>query len=453
MTRITLYIPHHANSHIKVVLIPLTNSWPQICKRQLVRRFDVDGNGVLDMDDVRLGLSRSCPSLAGTVNHFVSSQKVRTVVTLYQIVSPMAFNLGVTFPAKYTEAVSSLVVVNLDLLPSLNLACLYNFDYIRDLYVTTLWPIAVSFVLLIVAPLLSICRGTSYAAASLANLGPVLTMSFFLFISTSAKVLSFFKCDEFADTGERFLEVDYSVDCDGDRYKGTMAFALLGVAIYPIGIPCLYFMLTFSKRAILRKPVDQRTEAEQASVANISFLVASYKPAYWFFETIECFRKLLLTSALLFISPGSATQGVSGVLMSTLSLRLYIGCKQFPDPSDNRLGELAQWQVFCTFFAALMIMVDVTSNISSYDKVIFENLLLAILFFAPAVSFLEPVMKYICGKPLKLANINMGTFGLAPPPMPTEMKQTMEVVKQISAANEQVNHNKQVKHGSESLQP
>ena len=218
-------------------------------------------------------------------------------------------------------------------------------------------------------------------------------------------------------------------------------FGTVMVCIYPVGIPLLYFMLTFSKRHILRKPTTERTEEEQAAVAHIGFLVANYKPDFWFFEVIECVRKLLLTSALIYISPGSATQGVFGLLVSMASQRLYIGCKQFPDPSDNRLGELAQWQLVFTFLAALMIKVDVTSNISSYDKIIFEYLLLAILFFAPTISFFDPVMKYICGKKVQLAEVNMGTFGVEAPsvPVPKDLKKAIKVAKQAKAASKKAN--------------
>ena len=75
-----------------------------------------------------------------------------------------------------------------------------------SLIVSTLWPLAVSFALLFIAPLYSVLRGGSYWAASAAYLSPVLTISFLVFISTCTKILSFFKCDEFADTGDRFLE-------------------------------------------------------------------------------------------------------------------------------------------------------------------------------------------------------------------------------------------------------
>ena len=47
------------------------------------------------------------------------------------------------------------------------------------------------------------------------------------------------------------------------------------------GIPLLYFVLTFFKRDILRKPEDERTEDEKESVAHIHFLVGNYKPEFW----------------------------------------------------------------------------------------------------------------------------------------------------------------------------
>ena len=74
---------------------------------------------------------------------------------------------------------------------------------------------------------------------------------------------------------------------------------------------------------------------------------------YFYFEVIECFRKLLLSAALIFITPGSATQGLFALLMAQGSQRLYVGCKQFPNPADNRLGELAQWQLVFIFLGEL----------------------------------------------------------------------------------------------------
>ena len=144
--------------------------------------------------------------------------------------------------------------------------------------------------------------------------------------------------------------------------------------------------MLFPKRRALRKKPSDRTPEEADMVAPLAFLAASYRPQYWYFEVtfsntsltsvstypspfdsspahhpppmchskvIECFRKLLLSAALIFITPGSATQGLFALLMAQGSQRLYVGCKQFPNPADNRLGELAQWQLVFIFLGEL----------------------------------------------------------------------------------------------------
>ena len=241
--------------------------------------------------------------------------------------------------------------------------------------------------------------------------------------------------DSQVDTDEWYLEKDYSINCGSDTYKAFRVYALAMIAVYPIGIPLLYLIMLFPKRRILEKDPSDRTPAEADSVAPLAFLAASYRPSFWFFEVIECFRKLLLSAALIFITPGSATQGIFGLSMAMGSQRLYVGCKQMPDPSDNRLGELAQWQLVFIFLAALLLQMDLSSNVTNYDDVIFDSILVTLLFIGPAISFFEPVMPMICGKKLKLATINLGTVGMAPPAMPQEMKAAMNVANQVANAD------------------
>ena len=80
---------------------------------------------------------------------------------------------------------------------------------------------------------------------------------------------------------------------------------------------------------------------------------------------IECFRRLSLSAALVFVSPGSAAQGIFAVIISMLSLWLYASYKQFPTRSANRLGAMAQMTLFLTMLAALMIQMDV-SEVSAW---------------------------------------------------------------------------------------
>ena len=69
------------------------------------------------------------------------------------------------------------------------------------------------------------------------------------------------------------------------------------------------------------------TKDEAGEVAHLSFLATSYKPEYWYMEVFECFRRLYSSAALVFVTPGSATQAVvafvvvtneSGILRTTV---------------------------------------------------------------------------------------------------------------------------------------
>ena len=82
----------------------------------------------------------------------------------------------------------------------------------HSLYFVTLWPIAAAFLLLIVAPLVTCCmrRGISYGQAVSAYVTPVLTLTFLVFISTSTKCLSYFKCDLIVSTVYKHCEYRYA---------------------------------------------------------------------------------------------------------------------------------------------------------------------------------------------------------------------------------------------------
>ena len=69
--------------------------------------------------------------------------------------------------------------------------------------------------------------------------------------------------------------------------------------------------------------------------------------------------------------------------MALASTRLYVGCKQFPTVSDNRLGELAQVQLIFCFLYALLLKLDAdASNSTGWDNYIYDNLMVVVIFSA-----------------------------------------------------------------------
>ena len=105
----------------------------------------------------------------------------------------MGSNLGIRFPSEFTSALASLNIINIDIFPSLNLSCMYEVNYITQIYATTLAPIGVS--VLIFLGMLVTHRGAVKKAAS-ASANPILVITYLVFISTSSALFGFFKCDK-----------------------------------------------------------------------------------------------------------------------------------------------------------------------------------------------------------------------------------------------------------------
>ena len=88
------------------------------------------------------------------------------------------------------------------------------------------------------------------------------------------------------------LSADFAVDCRDEKYTGAIGTVVVGLVMYTGGIPLMccprarfqvvasnvdallrtaqYLLLTWSNRAVLRKEVKERTEAEAESVRSPS---------------------------------------------------------------------------------------------------------------------------------------------------------------------------------------
>ena len=287
--------------------------------------------------------------------------QAKLLVTLAQIVGSAASNLGVTFPPIFSSCLAVLNVVNFDFLPSLNLGCVIEFSYIRSLIIATSWPLVVTFVLLVVLPTVEVLRrGKSYQDVLPGYVTPFLYLTFMIYISTCKTLFSYFMCHCLVDTKECWLEEDYSFECYVPEYNRFKWFVWLMILVYPIGIPCVYLGLMWPVRRILSTPEEKRTRKNKEKVAYIEFIADTYIPALWYFEIIECFRRLCLSSVLGAISKGTPTQSLLGVAMALASLALFVHCRQYPTNQLNLSGELAQWLTAFTFLYALIKQLDVS---------------------------------------------------------------------------------------------
>ena len=81
-----------------------------------------------------------------------------------------------------------------------------------------------------------------------------LLLTFCVLVGTSSSLFLFLKCHAFIlpDGGEEhYLRKDYSIDCDGPRYENMLPYCFVMIAIYPVGIPSMYLILTRQHSDIL----------------------------------------------------------------------------------------------------------------------------------------------------------------------------------------------------------
>jgi hypothetical protein len=106
---------------------------------------------------------------------------------------------------------------------------------------------------------------------------------------------------------------------------------------------------------------EVNTLTERAA-KDVGFLFAAYHCGCWYWEALELGRKLILTSVLALVQPGSATQVVVGLLISFLMLLLNLRKKPFHEDTLNFVNTIAQLNLFFLLFAALLLKVRVDGS-------------------------------------------------------------------------------------------
>ena len=94
----------------------------------------------------------------------------------------------------------------------------------------------------------------------------------------------------------------------------------------------------------------------------LQLLFDSYRPRYWYFEVIECTRRLALTAVLSVIATGSSAQIVLAMMVSFGYICLYTYCQPYKEIENSVLATVGQMQIYFTFFGALIINNDLLGS-------------------------------------------------------------------------------------------
>jgi hypothetical protein len=283
----------------------------------------------------------------------VMYQPSRILIGYFQVVSQIGIVLDIALPPKIQYVFDQLSPLAMNLKTFFQLDCMAAVGFYEE------WCARV-----FILPLLMIAMvALRYYYERRRNLvddagdnfrANLFVIVFLLYPSVSNAAFSMFNCKAF-DGSQELLHTDYRISCNTSVHKFYCVIALFVIVGFSIGTPatmvCLmlrrmreYSSENGSERFVARRvaddlKIDDRTAADAihdvATGREYSFLVNAFKSRYYFWEGIDCGRKLLLVGMLVLAGRGSVLQLFVAVCVSFVSLALQLVLQPYKHPEDN----------------------------------------------------------------------------------------------------------------------
>ncbi|CAM9138813.1 unnamed protein product, partial [Hapterophycus canaliculatus] len=303
-------------------------------------------------------------------------QALKITVVVWQILTQFADAANVTYPGIYQDFLSVIDIVNFDLSSATAAGCvLPTADFHDRLLVITLWPLAVVGFLAVTYRIAVIRNGVAGNNGVVDKIRykhqtALLLLTFLVYSSVSSMVFQTYACETLDDEIE-YLRADYRIRCTGAKHKAFELYAGFMVVIYPVGIPLLYAILLYRRRDILSD-----VHADKAAAQPISSLWEPYRPERFYYEVIECGRRIMLTGVVVFIFPNDAAQIAITMLISFVFFAVFDALSPYKSTSDMWLSRGGHMIVFFSMFDMLLLKVDVSSE-SDQSQAVFAGVLVA----------------------------------------------------------------------------
>lgn len=298
---------------------------------------------------------------------------------------------NVTYPEGYQRFLDAVDVLNFDLGLLLSFGCVVDIDFHDRLLVMTLSPL-VAMAFLGITYALAARRNRRSDAAAMEevrekHLSAVLLLTFLIYSPVSSVLFQTFACEDL-DDGKRYLRVDYRLECDSPKHEALKVYAGFMIVLYTVGIPLLYAALLFSNREVL---MDERRRNKDLVVKTTSGLWGSYAPDRYYYEVIECARRVLLAGVVVFIYPNTAAQVAVTLMMAVFFMVVSEGLAPYLSRWDTWISRMGHAIVFTSMYIALLLKVDLAGEQNSSQSV-FEAILVSAHVCMVLAVVLEAVM-------------------------------------------------------------
>ena len=368
-------------------------------------------------DPVDLGRRAECvPNVSSHINYKLVCKIVLPPVTPticvidarsapQRFIRSMQFDSvsNVAYQNVYQKFLDSVNLFNFDMSWVVSIGCFFEVDFHDRLLWTTITPVVIMGVLGITYVVAVHSHRkypqTFFRKIQEKHVSMALLVTFLVYSSVSSVVFQMFACDKL-DTGKSYLRADYTIECDSDKHRALQIYAGLMIMLYPVGIPALYAGLLFSNRRVLR---DEKSREESHIARPISGLWKPYKPQRFYYEVIECARRILLTGAVVFIYPNTASQIAVAFAIAVFFVFVSEAMAPYKSCWDAWISRTGHAIVFASMYFALLLKVDVSGENDSSQET-FGVILVGVhgcMIFAVIVQAVVLAMSLRSTKPLE----------------------------------------------------
>jgi len=345
---------------------------------------------------------------------FQSSRSIvrfKVLVATYQIVSAVQYTVQVQFPELFSKMLAAMLIFSLDIFSVFPGGCkFHNYDLFVQLILITISPIILVLLLICISAFEYNYQRSRDSSSSKYNevwnkyFTYILYLTYLVLPSVSVTIFKMFPCvdidpySEDSDAHDLFLKADVSIKCDTTYSYIATIYASVMIIIYPVGIPMMYLWLLYQRKdEIMNRDANVITEVEPAVESDrishpdshqhenkdselllsdesksISFLWEAYKAEYWYWEIVECYRRITLTALLIEVPP--EVSPILAVLLSLLFMMGYRYLSPYQITQDGIVSQVGQVQIFYTYIAAFCISyynVSVSSDSAASGKIIY----------------------------------------------------------------------------------
>ncbi|CAM9409651.1 unnamed protein product, partial [Laminaria digitata] len=266
---------------------------------------------------------------------------------------------SITYPAVYEAFLRYVDVFNLNISWILSAGCLIESNFYHSLLVSTLGTLAIAGCVL-ASHAVSCRRCPVHDQEARAKIdgrhaSVLFWISMLVYATVSSSVFYTFACDNL-DNGRSFLRSDHSLECYTTTHKVFMAYACVMVAVFPLGIPLCYSFVLYRNRASLNVGVGFGASA--TGVASFKELWEPYRSQVYFYEVVECLRRVMLSGVVVFIFPNTAGQVATSLLLAIFTVAVFMALDPYVSRWHTWLARISHAVVILSLYVVLLQKVD-----------------------------------------------------------------------------------------------